>query len=62
MKKAERLVASSLEGAEPRFPGKIEGLSLTADGKLFTINDNDFGITGASTVITIVESPQIGPR
>lgn len=62
VKKAERLVASSLEGAQPRFPGKIEGLSLTADGKLFTINDNDFGITGASTVITIVESPQIGPR
>ena len=62
VKKTERLVASSLEGATPRFPGKIEGLSLTADGKLFMINDNDFGISGAETVITIVEDPQIGPR
>ena len=62
VKKTERLLASSLEGATPRFPGKIEGLSLTADGKLFMINDNDFGISGAETVITIVEDPHIGSR
>ncbi len=47
--KTERIVASSLEGASPRYPGKIEGLSLTADGKLFMINDNDFGIAGDPT-------------
>lgn len=60
--KTERLVASSLEGAEPRYPGKIEGLSLTADGKLFMINDNDFGIEGAKTQVVIVDGTEIGPR
>ena len=45
--KTERLVASSLENAATRYPGKIEGVSLTADGKLIMINDNDFGIAGA---------------
>lgn len=62
VKKIERLVASSLEGAAVRYPAKIEGLSLTADGKLFMINDNDFGLTNADTVVTIVESADIGPR
>ncbi|MCX5496549.1 esterase-like activity of phytase family protein [Kaistia dalseonensis] len=60
--KTERLVASSLEGAAVRYPAKIEGLALTADGKLFMINDNDFGISGADTVVTIVEGTEIGPR
>ncbi len=54
--KTERLVASSVEGASPRFPAKIEGMTLTADGKLLLINDNDFGIAGADTVITVVDS------
>ena len=53
--KTERLVASSLEGATPRFPAKIEGMTLTADGKLMLINDNDFGISGAETVIAVVD-------
>ena len=53
--KTERLVASSLEGAATRYPGKIEGASLTADGKLILINDNDFGIAGAPTQILVVE-------
>jgi hypothetical protein len=60
--KTERLVASSLESANPRYPGKIEGLSLTADGKLFMINDNDFGIEGAKNEVVIVEGSEIGPR
>ena len=60
--KTERLVASSLEGAATRYPGKIEGASLTADGKLILINDNDFGIAGAPTQILVVEGTEIGPR
>lgn len=56
VKKTERLVASSLEGASPRFPEKIEGMAVTADGKLMLINDNDFGIAGADTVIAIVDA------
>ncbi len=60
--KTERLVASSLEGAKTRYPGKIEGLALTADGKLFMINDNDFGIDGAKTEIVVVDEAGIGPR
>ena len=60
--KTERLVASSLAGASPRYPAKIEGLALTTDGKLFLINDNDFGIAGDPTDIVVVESTEIGPR
>lgn len=60
--KTERLVASSVEGATPAYPGKIEGVSLTADGKLFLINDNDFGIAGDPTTIVVVEGTDIGPR
>lgn len=56
VKKTERLVASSLEGASPRFPAKIEGMAITADGKLLLINDNDFGIGGADTQIAIVDA------
>jgi hypothetical protein len=60
--KTERLVASSLASAATRYPAKIEGMSLTADGKLFLINDNDFGIGGAPTQIVVVEGTEIGPR
>jgi hypothetical protein len=60
--KTERLVASSLDSANPRYPGKIEGVTLTADGKLFLVNDDDFGIAGADTAIVIVEGTEIGPR
>ncbi len=57
-----RLVASSLDGANPRCRGKIEGLALTADGKLFMTNDNDFGIAGDPTSIVIIADAGIGPR
>ncbi len=60
--KTERLVASSLEGAATRYPAKIEGISLTSDGKLILINDNDFGIAGAPTKMVVVEGTEIGPR
>ncbi len=60
--KTERLVASSLEGAGRAIPARSKGLSLTADGKLFMINDNDFGIDGAKTEIVIVDDAEIGPR
>jgi len=60
--KTERLVASSLEGVVTRYPGKLEGMTLTADGKLMLINDNDFGIAGAATEILVVEGTEIGPR
>jgi hypothetical protein len=60
--KTERLVASSLENAATRYPGKIEGMTLTADGKLLLINDNDFGIAGAATEMLIVDGTEIGPR
>ena len=53
--KEQRLVASSLEGAAPRFPSKLEGLALTRDGRLLVINDDDFGITGQRTQINLVD-------
>jgi hypothetical protein len=60
--KTERLVASSVDSAKPRYPGKIEGVTLTADGKLLLVNDDDFGIAGADTAVVIVEGTEIGPR
>jgi hypothetical protein len=52
--KMQRLIASSLAGAQPRFPAKLEGLARTGDGRLLVINDDDFGITGATTQINLV--------
>jgi hypothetical protein len=54
--KEERLVASSLSGASPQFPPKLEGMALTPDGRLVLINDDDFGITDLETQVTIVEA------
>lgn len=53
--KTRRLVASSLAGAEPRFPAKLEGLARARDGRLLIVNDDDFGITDARTQINLVE-------
>ncbi len=36
-------------------PVKIEGVALLGDGSLALINDNDFGITGETTGVLIVE-------
>lgn len=52
--KAQRLIASSLMSAVPRFPQKIEGLALLRGGGLLLINDDDFGITGQRTQINVV--------
>jgi hypothetical protein len=52
--KTQRLIASSLPGASPVFPQKLEGLAIARDGRLMTINDNDFGITNQQTQINLV--------
>ncbi len=62
VKKTERLVASSLDGAAVKYPAKIEGATLTADGKLLLVNDNDFGIAGAKTEFVLVEGTGIARR
>jgi hypothetical protein len=60
--KTERLVASSLEMSGHPYPAKIEGMSLTPDGKLLLVNDNDFGIAGDTTRFVLVDGTDIGPR
>lgn len=57
--KTQRLVASSLPGAVPRFPAKLEGLARAGD-RVMIINDDDFGITGARTQINLVEGVELG--
>lgn len=41
------------------FPTKIEGLAILGDGSLFTINDDDFGITGERSQIVVVKGSGI---
>jgi hypothetical protein len=52
--KTPRLIASSLPGATPLFPQKLEGLAIARDGRLMTVNDDDFGITNQRTQINLV--------
>jgi hypothetical protein len=52
--KTQRLIASSLPGATPLFPQKIEGLAIARDGRLLVINDDDFGIANQRTQINKV--------
>jgi len=40
--------------AHKEIPGKIEGVTVLGDGRLMLINDDDFGIEGASTKIILV--------
>jgi hypothetical protein len=43
----------------PDIVGKTEGMALLGDGTLALINDDDFGITGGRTVITVVNGAGI---
>jgi hypothetical protein len=55
LSKTQRLIASSLmQGPGPLFPQKLEGLAIARDGRLLTVNDDDFGITGQVTRIDLV--------
>jgi hypothetical protein len=53
--KQRRLIASSLPGASPRFPQKLEGMAFAPDGRLMIINDDDFGITDQTTQANLVD-------
>ena len=53
--KTLRLIASSLPGASPRFPQKLEGMAFAPDGRLMIINDDDFGITDQQTQVNLVD-------
>lgn len=46
----------------PKIAGKTEGIALLADGALALINDDDFGIGGASTQIVVVRGLTFGDR
>lgn len=50
-----RFIASSLDGAQPQFAEKLEGLALTKKKQLILINDDDFGITGKRLKVDVVE-------
>jgi len=43
----------------PEVVGKIEGMTVLGDGALVLINDDDFGITGARTQVTILRGTGI---
>jgi hypothetical protein len=46
----------------PKIAGKTEGIALLADGTLALINDDDFGIGGASTQIVVVRGLTFGDQ
>jgi hypothetical protein len=58
--KTLRFIASSLDGAEPQFARKLEGLGLTQQGALILVNDDDFGITGERVRVDIVTGAGFG--
>lgn len=60
MTKTLRFIASSLEGAEPRFAHKLEGLGLTQKRQLMLVNDDDFGITGERVRVDVVTGAGFG--
>ncbi|MCH8916640.1 MAG: esterase-like activity of phytase family protein [Proteobacteria bacterium] len=43
--------------AHPEIPAKIEAMALLGDGTLALINDNDFGLEGERTLITVIKVP-----
>jgi hypothetical protein len=46
----------------PEMVGKTEGMALLGDGSLLLINDDDFGIAGGRTQITVVRGSGIARR
>jgi hypothetical protein len=58
--KTLRFIASSLDGAEPQFARKLEGLGLTQRGALILVNDDDFGITGERVRVDVVTGAGFG--
>ncbi|WP_404359318.1 esterase-like activity of phytase family protein [Methylotuvimicrobium sp. KM1] len=60
VRKKLRFIASSLDGAEPQFAEKLEGLGLTNQKELILINDDDFGITGQQIRVDIVKGSGFG--
>jgi Esterase-like activity of phytase len=46
----------------PEIVGKTEGMTLLGDGALLLIDDDDFGITGASTQIVVIRGTGIARR
>ncbi|GFZ98786.1 esterase-like activity of phytase family protein [Elstera cyanobacteriorum] len=45
--------------AYPEAPVKLEGMALAGDGRLMLINDDDFGIDGATTKILLIDGTGI---
>ena len=43
----------------PEAPVKLEGMALAGDGRLMLINDDDFGIDGATTKILLIDGTGI---
>jgi hypothetical protein len=60
--KTLRFIASSLEGADPQFARKLEGLGLSQRGELILVNDDDFGITGERLRVDVVRGAGFGNR
>jgi len=46
----------------PNVPVKMEGLAILGDGSLFTINDDDFGITGGRSRVVVVHDSGVKAR
>jgi hypothetical protein len=60
VRKTLRFIASSLDGADPQFTRKLEGLGLTQQGRLILVNDDDFGITGERVRVDVVTGTGFG--
>jgi len=60
VRKTLRFIASSLDGADPQFARKLEGLGLSQKGALILVNDDDFGITGERVRVDVVRGAGFG--
>jgi hypothetical protein len=62
VRKTLRFIASSVDGADPHFARKLEGLALTPQERLVVVNDDDFGITGERVRVDVVRGAGFGRR